>query len=201
VGSKSARACLVAMIAVTSALLAGSVNGEIVWSVDRPLSWHDFRGPVARGAAPREVAVTAATLGWSFRYVLEIADGDCSYRITTLDTIARFDPEQSWVRPGHATASVLAHEQGHFDIAEIHRRKLDAATARYVGSVGACGGRGMKRAERLVEADIERLIGPHYERIAHEHGEMQRRYDRETGHGMVGPAQADWLARIAGELK
>jgi hypothetical protein len=188
-----------------AALAAGGVcevgAQELIWEAERPLTWADFRGPAPGGTEARDVAVTAASLNWSYEYEFERSAAGCSYRIADIRVSAVFHPENSWVRAGHATESVLAHEQGHFDITQIHKLMLEELARGFVGATGSCKGRSSKRAARFVEEDIARIVGPHYRRIAELHTRLQASYDSETGHGTRHGSQQSWLDRISGELR
>jgi hypothetical protein len=180
---------------------AGVIAQEVAWRDDRPLAWSDFKGTVTRDAEPRDVAVTAASLGWTYAYELELSDRGCSYRITSISATAAFHPKGSWVRPGHETEAVLAHEQGHFDITELERRAFESLARGYVGAAGSCRGRNPQRAANYIESDIGRIVGPHYEQASRDHIRRQEHYDLETAHGTDEAAQRKWLARIAAELR
>lgn len=186
---------------LTVLLVAPAALAEIPWRADRPLKWEDFTGPVAARAAPENVAVTAASLGWSYEYALERAGASCIYRITRIEAWAVFDPSASWVKPGHRTASVLAHEQGHFDITQIHKLRFEQDSRRLVGATGTCTGGSTRRASKSVAAEVEQRVQPLYDRAWREHTRAQEAYDRETRHGMDAAAQQRWSQRIAAGLK
>jgi|ADGO01.1.fsa_nt_gi hypothetical protein len=92
-------------------------NSLIDWSASRKLTWDDFKGPV--DPESKNAALTTSSINIEFGY-----DGTgLEYSIK-----CTFNKERSWVRIRNA--EVLAHEQGHFDLAEIHARKLNKATRR-----------------------------------------------------------------------
>ena len=86
----------VAVVAVGVLLTVASVSAdeELVWKPQRPLRWEDFKGSVPLGAPRQNVAMTAASLRWSYSYSLEWSRGSCVYEITSIETDALFDP--SW---------------------------------------------------------------------------------------------------------
>jgi hypothetical protein len=174
---------------------------EFVWNAERPLRWQDFAGPVPKHAPHANVAVTAASLRWSYSYSLEWSQSACVYRITSIHTDALFDPHVSWVRPDGRTAAVLAHEQGHFDIAEIHKRMFEVASQPYLGARAACKGRDKRSVAKFVEHDIDAKLGKIYERIWTNQNRVQATYDTETAHGMNAAVQKDWLVKIAAGLR
>ncbi|HYC30265.1 MAG TPA: hypothetical protein VEB42_15630, partial [Chitinophagaceae bacterium] len=81
------------------------------WRAERKLVWDDFlSAPQKQGDA---VASTSTTLGISY----QLKDRTLSYSIT-----CHFAKRKSW--GSLKTDYILAHEQAHFDITEIHARKL-----------------------------------------------------------------------------
>ena len=88
----------VAVVAVGVLLTVASVSAdeELVWKPQRPLRWEDFKGSVPLGAPRQNVAMTAASLRWSYSYSLEWSRGSCVYEITSIETDALFDPRASW---------------------------------------------------------------------------------------------------------
>lgn len=174
---------------------------EIVWSAGRPLNWRDFEAPVARGAAPDNVAVTTSSLRWTYEYELDGSASACTYRILDVRSTAVFDGARSWVRPDHRMAHVLAHEQGHFDITQVFKLVFDAAAANGVGATGSCKGKNAPRASASVEDAVERTIGALYQDVWRAHTSAQRAYDAETGHGTRRRAQQRWLELISAGLR
>lgn len=201
----ASRISFAAAVSVAGFLVSGvsvaQASQEVVWRADRPLRWGDFRGPVPKNAPRENVAMTAASLRWSYSYSLEWTRSSCTYRITSIVTDALFDPQASWVRSGGRTSPVLAHEQGHFDIAELHKRMFEAASRSFMGRHAACKGRDKRSIAKFVERDIDGTLGKVYERIWTNQARMQNLYDSETSHGMNAAAQNRWLERIAAGLR
>ena len=50
---------------------------------------------------------------------------------------------------------VLNHEQGHFDLTEIHRRRFDQRARRWIGSGGSCRGDTERARATFLEAEIQ----------------------------------------------
>jgi uncharacterized protein DUF922 len=153
-------------------LLLSDIQGDhaFPWSVDRRLVWSDFQGtPPSEG---REGAKTTYALysAWKCR-------GDAfQFRV-----VAGFRTAQSWVKPAVLKDSVqsrtiLAHEQVHFDLAEVHARLMRRY---FAGLTGAC---------RKSDAQLTALA----QRLEDEASAEQRRYDTETNHGLVADRQAQW---------
>ncbi len=193
-------ATLFLLILALAAPSAGAAE-TLPWRADRPLTWSDFRGEVPQGAAPHRAAMTTTSLGWRFAYQLEWSRGTCRYRITEISASAVFHPDESWVRPEHRNDAILAHEQGHFDITQIHRLMLEHALAPYVGTTGACEGRDEERISADVQRRLADTLGEVYQRIARNHDRVQADYDRETQHSIDAASQARWQQIIAAALR
>lgn len=139
----------------------------IPWSASRKLVWEDFMSePKREGDA---VASTSTSLGLSYQY----KENKLTYRIT-----CDFSKEKSW--GSLKTDYILAHEQAHFDITEIHARKLYQALYNY------------EINPSTVKADVASI----YNQIVKEKEEMQRAYDKNTDHSRKRGKQVDWLDRI-----
>jgi hypothetical protein len=178
-----------------------AATDEISWNAQRRLSWDDFRGPVPRGRASADAAMTAASLRWSYAYTIERSGGVCVYEITKIETAATFDPAASWVEPDHRTADVLAHEQGHFDLTEVHKLMFDERSRGLLGTSGPCRGRNTRAIAKSVERDIAGTLGKIYDDIWSNHERVQAAYDAETEHSMNSAAQKSWLEKIAAALR
>jgi hypothetical protein len=196
------RAVLAAVATVSLGFTADTQAADpISWQADRPLTWSDFRGRVPVGIAPERAALAATSLGWSFGYQLEWSRGQCQYRVTEIQVSAAFHPADSWVRPSNRNEAILAHEQGHFDITEIHRLMLEQALAPHIGATGACEGRNERRISADVERRLRDTLGTIYERFVRNHERVQADYDRETRHSLDAAAQERWLRTIAAALR
>jgi len=180
----------------------GAAGAEgIEWRSDRPLSWDDFEGAVPRDADAVRVASTASSLAWSYAYEIEWSQRGCMYSIVKLESVARFLPDRSWVRPGHRTDEILEHEQGHFDIAQIYNEQFKAATRDLIGSAMQCNGQSERKAARAVESEIAQLVGSTYEEVWSQYQLRQETYDSETRHGIDREAQSRWTRTIAESLQ
>lgn len=144
----------------------------IPWHTQRRLSWDDFHcAPQKQGDA---VASTSTSLGISYK----VKNGELTYAIT-----CNFSKKKSWglLRTNY----ILAHEQAHFDITELHARKLYEALYHYTFNPDT----------------FKKDIAAIYERIVAEKEAMQAAYDGETDHSRKRRVQYVWLERIDNMLE
>ena len=190
----------VAMTLAAAAVLAEE-SDSFAWSATRALSWDDFAAAAAPDDGAERVAATTASILWSFDFRVRLAGDTCSYTITAIDSAAHFHPGESWVDPAHQTAAILAHEQGHFDIAEVYSRQFLAETRELIGTEGRCSGPSMRRATRESEDAIGEMLGAIYDQTWDAYRASQQRYDGETRHGTDAEAQSRWFNCIASLLE
>ena len=151
---------------------------SILWSAERRLRWSDFL------ARPQLNTIAAAMTSYVLQY-----EADCDANVFSFRVVSAFLPERSWVkgellmRAGQSDQA-LRHEQTHFDLSEVHVRKIRRAL---VEMSDPCG-----RTEQARDAVVGAIIK--------EDGDAQFRYDRETGHGSLESAQRQWDAEVARQL-
>jgi hypothetical protein len=143
----------------------------IPWNADRKLGWEDFKAsPDPRSS---NAALTSSSINIEFGY----DDQSLQYSIR-----CAFDKTRSWVRIRNN--DVLAHEQGHFDIAEIYARKLSKAMKEY------------RFNARTVSQDVNGI----YDNIMNLHRDAQNQYDKETDYSRNRPRQEECLKKIRQQL-
>lgn len=182
----SAIAALAACLLLSFALLGfapasdgggggGGLTGkEIKWNPGERLSWDDFKGSPDRYTYMDAVTESGIVFNWS-----------CDYRGFHPDVFAMFDPHKSWVKRSGASDYLLSHEQAHFDITEIHARKL---RKRLDETPNPC---------RMGSRGIQSIA----DQIYQESADMQNQYDKETYHSKNTKVQKEWLQKIDKELK
>ncbi|TVZ59093.1 hypothetical protein NA63_1618 [Flavobacteriaceae bacterium MAR_2010_105] len=159
-------------------LLVPNNDTTMSWRDDLKLSWNDFRGPAKDQSGAVAVTASGITFGFSVRR------SDSKIIDFSAKVEAHFYPDKSWVIKELANDYILAHEQLHFDITELHVRKFRKRI------------RSVKISDQL-NTTLNRL---HLE-INKELGEMQNRYDTESNNSINKIAQAKWMAFVADELR
>lgn len=142
------------------------------WSYDRPLTWEDYKGR----PDPESDAAASTTTYLAIEYNMK--GSTFSYKVHS-----RFSCDKSWGL--HKTDYILAHEQGHFDIAEVYARILHKKMSEY------------RFDKRTYQKDLKKI----YEEVVEAKEEMQEKYDKETNHSIYKANQADWLTLIEALLE
>jgi hypothetical protein len=148
-------------------------DNEIPWSASRRLTWSDFKSRPDNSAT--NAALTSSKIIFNYGYR---EDKGFTFTINCL-----FDKTSSWGRV--KTEYILAHEQGHFDIAEIYARKLNKALQGYSFKPATVG------------KDVPAL----YQQLMQEEAALQHQYDNETDYSRNKPQQAAWLDKIQRSLE
>ncbi|HUL72178.1 MAG TPA: DUF922 domain-containing protein [Vicinamibacterales bacterium] len=151
----------------------------VVWSGARRLTWDDFEAPVTNAGANE-----AAHLEYALFYGVR-----CTGRALEFRVVTAMIPSGSWVRSSVLesaadSARTLQHEQTHFDLAEVHARKMRTF---FDGLYEPC----LKSSEELA-ALADRMVKAE--------ATEQKRYDEETANGRRADAQQKWNADVAARL-
>jgi hypothetical protein len=161
------------LLIVPFAAFSQGENEELIkWSPTRKLTWADYKA--APDASSDAAASTTTYLGISY----DISSRGFSYKIES-----SFSKTRSWGL--HKTEYILAHEQGHFDIAEIFARKLHKKMSAYTFNKNT----------------YQRVLKKIYQDILDEKERLQNDYDKETNHSINKEKQEEWLKKISGLLE
>ena len=152
-------------------LLSVNQSNLIQWSAERKLTWADFKAAPDKNST--NAALTSSRINIDFGY----NNNGLKYNIK-----CRFDQNLSWGRIKNDY--ILAHEQGHFDIAEIHARKLHKQLKAYKFNI------------RTVGSDVNQI----YAAVMKEHHALQSQYDNETDYSRNTEKQALWREKIEHDL-
>jgi hypothetical protein len=157
----------------------GSVDA-VTWSAARPLSWADFRG-----VPPTDPGEEGARTAYALFYGARCTGQRFEFRV-----IAAVRPNESWVTPAvladpALSARSLRHEQTHFNLAEVHARRM----RRYF--------RDLYQPCAKTGEELNALA----ERFLREERAAQVRYDDETNYGRQPARQEEWDAEARRQIQ
>lgn len=150
---------------------------KIPWSSDQKLTWSDFRGIPSTS----EEYVASTNSGISFAYSMRQTSGEAEIQYTV---ISNFYPDLSWYRPKRVNDYILEHEQTHFDISELHARKIRRALSNLSKDLN------FKEAAEEI-----------YNTLEAERRAMQLQYDAETDHSNRKSEEYRWRTFVEDQLK
>ena len=146
-------------------------TNAIPWKSDRKLTWNDFKTLVK---APHNGALTASVITYEYQCV----NNYISFKVNSW-----FIPDDSWVKSTMKTDYILAHEQLHFDITELHARIL---RKRLSEEVKTC--RDAAKSEKIYRETVLQL------------DKMQDEYDKNTSNSMEKSFQIIWEDSVNSRL-
>lgn len=143
-------------------------NDDIIqWKSSYRLNWNDFKAAPPANAS--NAALTSSGILMKFT-----SDGESlNYEIS-----CNFVKNSSWGRVKNE--HILAHEQGHFDIAEIYARKLNKELKAY------------RYNNKSVNKDVNNI----YKTVMDQLLQMQNQYDEQTDYSRNFVQQKEWLDKI-----
>ncbi len=147
----------------------------IYWNETNPLEWDDFKGYAKFDYSNRDISALTSSGIVHYR---GCKDGRIIYKVR-----AYFEMKESWVKNEARTDYHLAHEQLHFDVTELHARKLRKLLSEQDFRCGE-------------EEEFEQYI----KKYLHNWEVTQQAYDFSTHHSLDKEKQKDWHHRIAFEL-
>lgn len=162
-------------VGVTSLSFAQTTDTK-EWNT--PLTWCDFQGRPNASATSHALTNMGITVEYSWKDLKECIQ--LTYQVRSV-----FNSLYSWVKEGKKSDHLLMHEQTHFDITELHARKIRKFFSEHNFD---------KRKVRMtIDQKLDEL-----QRLNHH---TQEEYDRETRHGTHKKQQLEWTRKIKAELK
>jgi hypothetical protein len=153
-------------------------EGLIVWNERTGIDWTDFRG-IPDNRSPYDAQANSG-LKYSYSYSV----GNNNKINVQFDVNSFFNSQLSWSKSQKQTHILLDHEQLHFDISEVHARKLKKTLSAFHFSKNV-----KKEAEKI------------FSKINGDRLQMQNNYDLESDHSKNDKQQAKWAAFIQEELQ
>ncbi len=172
------RFCFLLFLLVFSANAFSQTDGKVYWVPDG-LSWTDFK------ASPESNSKFHANTnaGLSFSWGVKNDNGEIAL---SYDVISYFNPNLSWVKMGPDSDYLLKHEQLHFDITELHARKLRKKLAEV--------------NPRILISDPKGVLTRIYQAVEKERTGMQLKFDKESRHSLDKEGEARWRKYVKAEL-
>lgn len=164
---------LASPLPVAAVAVPASEDEGILWQADRRLSWEDFQSEVNQ--QERLHAMTSTNIE---------VQANCNGNLMQYEVKCVFKTKDSWSK-NKKSQQLLAHEQLHFDLTEVHARLLRQKLSQ---TQDLCG-TDKTRFGKIVDSYFAGWQT------------QQEQYDRESGHGLNHQQQQAWETRIARQLE
>jgi hypothetical protein len=154
-------------------------NSIVFWNEDEKLEALDFQGEVNDSVKTYGYSINpdaVSFIGYDIEYI-EL-NGKLDVKIQTT-----FDRTKSFFK-NKLTPYILEHEQCHFDIAEIHARKMR---------------KGLIELKRRNIND-ELLFDKTIDSLMVVNKQVNREFDNDTFHGTILASQEEWVLKIEKEI-
>jgi len=157
-------------------LLSASETTEIRWSSSTPLTWADFTGVIDE-TSERDAWTFS---GFKYEYDWSEVDGKITW---SMRAHSFFDRSKSWVKKNKKDAYLLAHEQLHFNISELHCRyfKKRVANTTFTSNIDA-------ELKAIYDEEFQKLL------------DAQIEYDEASDHYENEEGQLTWVEFVTEEL-
>jgi hypothetical protein len=149
---------------------------RIYWNDWYRLEWSDFKGEAE--ADQNIAALSSIALPYNMR-----SDGEGE---VVVQVNVCFIKNESWSKPEEQNKVLLQHEQLHFDIAELHRRKVIKALLN------------ASLTKETYKETIQNIMARIWKK---QYRDMQDQYDKETNYSQVIKAQIKWNKFVEQELR
>lgn len=151
----------------------------------RKLTAEDF--PVASNPQQGFAMYTHGFIHYHFNAKWVEKGSGATATVTDLSVRSGFDKGKSWRRKNFSDSGILAHEQIHLDINEIHAERFRRHQNLPVGK-----GIDYQEAMNNLRTRMKTLA----EEFIREAQEEHNRYDEQTNHGRNKQKQAEWASQI-----
>jgi len=177
--------CLISLIALADVNIT-----HVNWDQSVPITWDLFQGtPPADAHQRTEAAAIHMTIRWHASYSVSSSNGAAWMgQVASITVTNTMEPFSSWVVPGKAQPHVLSHEQLHFDLNEVYRRKLECLLL----GTRACDGTTQQAAINSLNSALHQTASAVLQKLS----QMQSLYDSQTAHATNAAEQARWHALI-----
>ena len=152
------------------------------WNSNFLLLWSDFQ-------AESNFAVfedSHSVIKYRFTWVVdsEKVDENIVFLINDITLFVEFHPLLSWVRQSESDESLLNHEQGNFDLAELVRRENVASLQeQFYKKHFSTRGQNDEQRKQFAKEDSGKMINEQVEKLQNLFDERSQKYQNDTNFG------------------
>ena len=168
-----------------------SEDDIIEWSVENSLSWSDFKAEANLGAYEDSHSFIKYHYTWTV--TSDNVGPKIVFFIENIQLFTQFHCVLSWVRSNHENASLLNHEQGHFDLSELIKlQHIDELKNKFKGKYYPTRGQNEEQRKQFAKEDSGKMIIKEIEKLEKILSEKRKDYDEETEFGTNQKMQSEY---------
>ena len=159
-----------------------SSNDIISWSQDYCLKWSDFKAE----SNPAIYEDSHSFIKYGFTWIVDSdkLNENVVFLINQITVSVEFHPLLSWVRTSELNDSLLKHEQGHFDLAEIIKRDYEKILKnKFYDKVFPTRGQNEAQEKQFAKEDSSKMISIEIDKLSEILRKKRNEYDIETEYG------------------
>jgi len=161
------------------------------WTPDFILSWSAFQAE----SNPAIFEDSHSVIKYRFTWVVdsEKVDENIVFLINDITLFVEFHPLLSWVRQSESDESLLNHEQGNFDLAELVRRENIAnLQEQFYKKHFSTRGQNDEQRKQFAKEDSGKMINEQVEKLQNLFDERSQKYHDDTSYGKNLEAQSKY---------
>ncbi len=174
-------------------------NLVIEWKPDFSVRWSDFEAESNPAVFEDSHSVIKYRFTWTVNS--EIIEEQIVFLIEDIRLFVEFHPRLSWVRSSESNDSLLKHEQGGFDLAELVRREnIKKLQEMFYSKHFPTRGQNGEQRKQFAKEDSGKMIAEEVNDLQRLYDERRQKYQDETGFGQNKPMQSEYDL-IFGQLR
>ena len=159
-----------------------SENDFVIWSSDYNLKWSDFKAE--SNPAIFEDSHGMIEYGFTWMVNSDKLNDEIVFFIENIELSVEFHPLLSWVRDSESSDNLLNHEQGHFDLAELIKRRYEKIfTSKFYDKFFPTRGQNDAQRKQFAKVDSGRMISKEVDELYNDFLKKRNDYDLETNYG------------------
>lgn len=161
------------------------------WTPDFILSWSAFQ-------AESNTAIfedSCSIIKYRFTWIVdsEKVDENIVFLIDDIALFVEFHPLLSWVRQSESNDSLLNHERGNFDLAELVKREnITNLQERFYKKHFSTRGQNDEQRKQFAKEDSGKMINQQVEKLQNLFDERSQKYREDTNYGKNLKAQSKY---------
>ncbi len=159
------------------------------WTPNCALSWFDFKAE----SNPAVFEDSHSVIKYRFTWVVdsEKVDENIVFLINDICLFVEFHPLLSWVRESESNESLLNHEQGNFDLAELIKcEHILNLQEQFYKKHFSTRGQNDEQRKQFAKEDSGKMINEQVEKLQNLFDERSQKYQNETNYGKNLEAQS-----------